>query len=130
MSCVDFTSGVHPNHAPFTLLANMADAVSSDVHRRLLSVEGEPRLTLGGALGERLGRLLTGRVLLALSAVLNRARLLSPREQVRLHRRARWIGYWRCGRLVVAGLNTTLGLVTGSLSNRSLLPPVHHGAPS
>ena len=67
---------------------DQADGVS-DVHRGLLRAEKDSEgLSLGGALGESLGRLLTGRVLAALAAVLTRARLLSPREQVCLTRRA------------------------------------------
>ncbi len=50
--------------------------------RKLLEAGPGPAGSPGRPLGEALGRLVAARLLAALAAVLNRARLLSPSEQV------------------------------------------------
>ena len=55
---------------------------AGDVCRRLLGAETGPDSSSGAQLQQRLGRLVCGRVLASLPAVLNRARMLAPREQV------------------------------------------------
>ena len=51
-------------------------------YRRLLAAEKGPGCSSGAQLQQRLGRLVCGRVLASLPAVLNRARMLAPGEQV------------------------------------------------
>ncbi len=54
----------------------------SGVCRQLLEAEKAPLGSAAAVLQERLRRMVCNRVLASLSAVLNRARLLAPREQV------------------------------------------------